>query len=168
MAVNVDIYKYLYNYTKDRLSEYGEEIGYSQELFLLSTETEENAVDLLKIRDFENRDFMAAAYITLLQRVPDDKAYAVWEDKFEEEKSEFQKKVIKTIINSNEFRIKGMRIKNNYTEAVSSNDSDAAAMAAPTLSPALANMRKGRLFKIYSKFPYGVRVRLRKIFGVDK
>ena len=60
--------------------------------------------DLLKVVHFENMEFVEAIYMGVFHRIIEDEAKLSWKQYENLQKKDFQKKVIKAIMNSLEYR----------------------------------------------------------------
>ncbi len=112
--MNKDIYSNIFELTKSNIESAGGEFSVSKEAFIeLSGIHPQNADVFLLSREENNRVFLEKAYIRLLKRLADTRAYENWGGRFNLPVCEFQRMVVYTILQSKEFSEKNVNVYNN-------------------------------------------------------
>ncbi len=104
-TVNDDaLARQLYRLAAGRMQAAGSEMPCSEEVFSLMTAASPDAVSYPAMRTLSNPDFLEAAYMLLLGRPVDEPSREVWQGSIPLPQTEFQTLVLKTIVQSAEYR----------------------------------------------------------------
>lgn len=103
----------LYNIVADNSEKYAYKIPFSYD-FLVHNITETETMDLLNYYDVENEDFLVYVFSKLLRRLPEKAVLDAWKNQYNLPKREFQQKVLDTVCNSDERKIKKTILKNDF------------------------------------------------------
>lgn len=109
----MDIYDKLYEETQHNLTAAGKEMEFTKDAFLKSTTIKSGMVNLLKLRSLDNQSFYQAAYVALFYRIPDASATSKWKNECHLDNEEFQKKLVHSLLNSEEYLSKKVKVYNN-------------------------------------------------------
>lgn len=118
-----DIYNKIYSVANENMKGL-RKIDLTKEAFSRWSNIEYDKIDMNYLYDTDNESFLEAAYLALLNRIVDPKAREFWELRFNDNKEEFQRDLINTIINSMEFKLNNVEVINNKynkDENISSN-----------------------------------------------
>lgn len=163
--MNKDIYSNIFELTKSNIEATGGTFSVSKEAFIeLSEIHPQNADIFLLSREADNRFFLEKAYIRLLKRLADARAYENWGGRFSLPAHEFQRLVVCTILQSEEFPLKNVNVCNNIYSPhnqYKGNLSD---------SKKLLSVKKAEIYlkiygilkKLYNKLPEETKNTLRK------
>lgn len=94
----------LYRLAAERMQNAGQEMPCSEEVFSVLTNAQPGAVSYRQIAHLNNADFLEAAYLMLLGRPLDDPSRESWKGSLVLPQQEFQIAVLKTILQSGEYR----------------------------------------------------------------
>lgn len=113
-----NIYSKLYDIIETNMQENGLTMSVGKDAYLKTMEIKPEDVNILDFIELDNEEFVQAAYISLLRRVPDKKALADWKIRSNDySKRDFQKTVINSLMKSDEFSFKETIVRNNiYSE----------------------------------------------------
>lgn len=158
------VYSKLYDIVAENMEQDQIEMEFTKEAYLFQALNVGNKVDLLKMIDMDNESFFETAYLCLLGRFPDEKAVESWRGKIKGlGKEEFQRILINTIMNSLEFKIKNVEVHNCIYGAEKFNYS--------ATNEHVVTKVKGKFYlfayKVYKRFPLGLRLVIRKMAGRD-
>ena len=120
MSSELIIYSKLYDIVETNMQENGLDMSFGKNAYLKTIELKPKDVNILNFIELCNEEFVQAAYISLLRRIPDKKAVEQWRMRDNDySKSDFQKAVINSLMRSEEFLFKGVIVHNNiYSENV--------------------------------------------------
>ena len=120
MSSDLNVYSKLYDIVETNMQENGLDMLFGKSVYLKTIELKPKDVDILNFIELCNEEFVQAAYIGLLRRIPDKKSIEQWRNRFNDySKRDFQKKVINSLMSSEEFIFKGVIVKNDiYSERV--------------------------------------------------
>lgn len=144
-----NIYSKLYDIIETNMQENGLTMSVGKGAYLKTMEIKPEDVNILNFIELDNEEFVQAAYIGLLRRVPDKKAIEDWKIRSNDySKRDFQKTVINSLMKSDEFSFKGTIVRNNiYSEnAIQQQIVVSGADAMP-------NLYVMKLTKLYNKMP---------------
>lgn len=163
--MNKEIYSAIYDITEKNIKDAGSEFSVSKEAFAELCGIHPQNVDVFILsREESNRIFMEKAYIRLLKRLADARAYENWGGRFNLPPSEFQRLLISTIITSAEFSGKNV---NAYNNIYSLHNQYKGRLSE---SKKMMSVRKSELYfktygmlkKIYNKLPENIKKILKK------
>ncbi len=120
MSSDLNVYSKLYDIVETNMRENGLDMSFGKNAYLKTIELKPKDVDILNFIELCNEEFIQAAYIGLLRRIPDKKAVEQWRMRSNElSERDFQKAVINSLMKSEEFLFKGVIVHNNiYSENV--------------------------------------------------
>ncbi|MBC2455744.1 class I SAM-dependent methyltransferase [Clostridium beijerinckii] len=123
-----DIYNKIYSVTNENMKGL-RKIDLTKEAFSRWSNIEYDKIDMNYLYDTDNESFLEAAYLALLNRTVDFKAREFWKLRFNDNKEEFQRELLNTIINSMEFKLNNVEVINNKynynkDENISSNSTE--------------------------------------------
>ncbi len=156
------VYDKIHEITRENLQAAGQDFSFSKNAFFYLTQCPTDQADLLSLEQYDKDDFVQAAYLALLQRPVDERAYAAYQEKMKRmTDAEFRALVVQTLITSREFHLVNVEVHNNiYTQEAASS---AAAPAAAAATPVPA-----RLMRIYRKLPTGMKRLAKKMAGIQE
>jgi len=151
--MNTNIYSDIFDITSKNMEAAGMNFTVSKEAFLEMCRAHPVNADVYELsKEKDNKIFLEKAYITMLKRYADERAFASMEEKMNLPSEEFQRNLVLTIISSPEFANKNVDIYNNIYSSHNSYHT---------------NLLKIRIYyslkKIYDKFPEGVKKVLRRL-----
>lgn len=111
--MDTKLYESMYDIVAENMRSKDQEMPFSKEVFLFKTNQEDYEFDVLKAMKFDNQDFLNTIYLCCLYRLPDPIAYKRWESEFYLKSEVFKEKLLYTISNAMEFKIKNIELKNN-------------------------------------------------------
>ncbi|MBP0963768.1 MAG: hypothetical protein J5999_00560 [Oscillospiraceae bacterium] len=161
-----NIYSALYDITQENIREAGGEFSVSKEAFAELSTIHPQAANIFHIsRTNSNKLFLEKAYIHLLKRFADESAYRNWEGRFSLFPCQFQRLLTMTLITSDEFSNKNVKVYDNFYSIHNQYGGD------PSNSKKAVEVKKSeiklhinnRLRKIYNRLPEAVKKVLRKI-----
>lgn len=156
-----DVYEKIYDIVENNILDQGGDFTYTKAAFLFEANRECNELDFLKLLKLNNQEFFEAAYLGMLGRLPDDGAYKSWDHHIKNMASQaFQERLTKSILSSNEFKLKGIVIK-NCIYALNSVDNNIHGSVNSKI--AIYSI----LHKVYKKLPLKIRLIIRRILGKD-
>ena len=148
----MEVYKSIYKKTL----EYAGKLSFSEPVFLCAIGHEADRVDMARWKYFEDRDFVMAAYLQLLQRMPNEKDIEHWLDV-----RNYKKALIHYIICTKEFMGKNIQVVNCPFPM------DSRALRFRKRMACFPQSLHGRyLFRLYKKFPIGIRLKIREMMRV--
>lgn len=149
MSSSLKIYSDLYDLVESNMQNSGLDMFFTKGAYMMTIELEPKEVDILKMIELNNEEFVQAAYVGLLRRVPDEKAVQQWGLKSNNcSKRKFQRMVINSLMKSDEFLYKGIIVRNNiYSENILQQQ---IVLSETNDSP---NLYMIKLYKIYHKLP---------------
>lgn len=108
-------YEVLYDIVSQRLQEHGEEMLYRKEVYLFSLNNEPGICDGEKLSSLSNNaDFFQGAFISLLNRLPDEGVTKAWSSSIQSKKPQvFRAELMDTLLSSPEAVIKSSEFINN-------------------------------------------------------
>lgn len=107
-----EIYGQLYKIVEQNMNASGEQMAFSEQIFLGSVGEKKGIADILHFWDSDKQTFLANMYLQLFRRFPEDYAYERW-NKDQREDKEVKKSIVQALVSSEEFRVKQALIKNN-------------------------------------------------------
>ncbi|MCQ2490155.1 MAG: hypothetical protein MJ079_01015 [Ruminococcus sp.] len=159
-----DVYSAVYDIVDENMKKSGGKLGISKELVLSTTRIKPGKVDILKLsRERNNETFVRKAYIFMLNRQIDDTALKAWKAQFKLPPEEFQRNVVGTIKQSEEFFQNQVRMYNNIYSENNSFGGKFADIGRTAGIPVSERMRK-----IYGKMPPFMKKTAKKILGVGR
>lgn len=165
------VYGALYDIVEQRLHEYDKAMPSSKNVFLYAVDKEPGVLDGTQIREMKNDMFMEAAYMGLLNRLPDESAKKSWECNMQLEPEIFRTQLLDTLIFSQEAIVKGACFRNNQVVPVKQRELMAfqAFVTTRDIAAETDNKKdfKDHLYDIYLKLPLSMRMFLRKILRRD-
>ncbi len=108
-----EMYNKLYSIVKENYKKNGMDMLYTQEAFLQICNTNSEIIDISKLSKLDKMSFFEAAFILLLERFPDEGAYEAWKKNLYMDDYVFKKRLINSVINSEEFKRKNVKISHN-------------------------------------------------------
>ena len=153
------VYAAIYDQVAHTLAASGQQLPYTKEAFLHTTEDDPDSVDILELsRQKDNAQFLKEAYSRILKRTIDESALQAWESSLVLPPEEFQAMVVHTIVSSEEFHAARVRIYNNIYPLHT-----AFTGAPPAGSPVTM---PEKLMRLYRKMPAPMKKAARKMMGV--
>ena len=114
-----DIYGKLYDISRLNMDRAGREMPLRKDVFIFFTQNKSGEMDLSLTENMDNESFLQAASLGMLLRIPDEKLYDNWSDKFGLPRFEFRKQVMRTFTGAQEFKNKGVIVYNNiYSDEI--------------------------------------------------
>lgn len=169
------IYESIYDLVEEKMKANDQTMPCSKEAFLFSAEMEPGVCDGQKMIDMENETFFEAAFMGMLNRLPDASAIQGWEAKLKTSSPDvFREALLSSIIFSPEAVLIGSQLRNNrviiprlreiniLNEYIVEHDKDSAALMQVKKSEPKVGL-KDKLYKIYLKLPLSLRVLVHKI-----
>ena len=111
-----EVYRDLYKIVNDNMKTSGNSIEFKEGTFLTTVGERSYVADLLRWQECDSETFLENGYYQLLERMPDGLALARWKAESKMRQQDKQKKMLVSIINSQEFMLKNTYIKNNVYE----------------------------------------------------
>lgn len=113
MQVKEGCYEAIYRIAARNYKKGGKRFSFRAKDFQFMLDHGTGEVDLSEWKEYDNRTFFKACYCGLLLRFPDEKAWQRWNGKIRRlRKAPFQKRLLRVILSSEEFRTKGVVCKN--------------------------------------------------------
>ena len=142
----------------------GKKLHTTKELTLCAVSAKPGTVDIMKLsRERNNDTFVKKAYIFMLNRQIDGTALRVWKTHYKLPPEEFQRRVIASIKESDEFFKNQVKMYNNiYSE----NTSFGGSLAGIGRSAGITVPE--RMMKIYRKMPLFMRNAAKKVLGIRR
>lgn len=161
------IYSDIFDITKGNMNAAGMDFTISKEAYLKMSESHPVNADIYELsKEKNNRTFIEKAYVTLLKRYADERAFSSWERKINLPSEEFQQLCVPTIMNSPEFAGKNVDVYNNIYSPHNAYHGDLI-RCNKFLKMSKNADRKMKIYyslkKIYDKFPEGIKKILRKL-----
>lgn len=164
------VYENLYDIVEQRLKEYDGKMLCRKDVYLFSLDNEPGICDGEKLSTLEaNEDFFQGAFLSLLNRLPDEAVTKDWESNIKSKKSKvFQAELMNTLLSSPEAFIKSSALINNtimsprmrpqpvLEQLIRTTDPVQPEAGESQPEPARPGV-KDRLYKVYQKFPAPVR-----------
>ena len=110
------VYENLYDIVEQRLKEYDGKMLCRKDVYLFSLDNEPGICDGEKLSTLEaNEDFFQGAFLSLLNRLPDEAVTKDWESNIKSKKSKvFQAELMNTLLSSPEAFIKSSALINDH------------------------------------------------------
>lgn len=164
------VYENLYDIVEQRLKEYDGKMLCRKDVYLFSLDNEPGICDGEKLSTLAaNEDFFQGAFLSLLNRLPDEAVTKDWESNIKSKKSKvFQAKLMNTLLASPEAFIKSSALINDtimsprmrpqpvLEQLIRTTDPVQPEAGESQPEPARLGV-KDRLYKVYQKFPAPVR-----------
>lgn len=153
-----NVYENVYERAKAYMMDEKVEIPFSKTVFLKSLGFIANEVDMKDWNMLGEVDFIFISYLQLLGRFPLESDVNYWISI-----SDFRRRLIDTIINSFEFQLRGITIKNNpYPQNKRKN-----LIRNRLFGETKEELRSKWYFKIFTRLPNGMKKILRNIVGLN-
>lgn len=149
------VYAALYDVVNRNMATAGKTFVPTKNSFLLSTELEPQKTNLELLKDVNKEEIVQTAYVTVLRRFPDEGAIQYWKQPYIYQREDYNKIVIKSVVNSIERTMKGIDLYN--AEAVNIDISRFGRLK-EKLFPIL-----NLLYKIYRLLPASIRKIIKKV-----
>lgn len=161
---DMDVYSALFDITTQHMEEAEKSFHLPKEAFLFMAEDLPQGADIFKIsRENDNFIFLEKAYLACLKRICDKDAFQNWQKRFSLPKHEFQRALIVSLLNSEEYNGKHIRAWNNiYSQKNIFGGNLTKAQRSGGLNV------PEKLLKFYRKQPKLLRKLERKVLGMDK
>ena len=161
---DMDIYSSLYDIVDENMTNAGQKLQTSKELVMSLAASKPGSVDILKLsRERNNDTFVKKAFIFMLNRQIDGTALRVWKTHYKLPPEEFQRRVIASIKESDEFFKNQVKMYNNiYSE----NTSFGGSLAGIGRSAGITVPE--RMMKIYRKMPLFMRNAAKIVLGIRR
>lgn len=161
-------YADLYDIVEQRLQEHNIPMVSTKEAFCYSVQMEPGICDGRHMETMENPAFLEAAFLGLLNRLPDESANTEWKHHMKQEPEKFRQELLNDVIPSTEAILKGSSFRNNQIVETRQRDLfkiDLSFAATMDGNPTSSSRQRiiDQLYKIYLKLPGRLRLFLRKI-----
>lgn len=107
-----EVYSQLYKIVEQNMNASGEQMAFSEQIFLDSVGEKKGVADILHLWNSDRQIFLTNMYLQLFRRFPENYAYERW-DKDQREEKEVKKSIVQALVSSEEFCVKQALIKNN-------------------------------------------------------
>ena len=161
---DIDIYSAVFDAAEENMQKTGKSLGFSKDIVLTAASAEPNTADMLDLsRERRNDAFLKKAYVALLGRQVDDASLKAWQTQYKLPSEDFQRLVVSSIKNSEDFRSSHVKLYNNiYSE----NNSYCGVLSAVGRSGGIP--LRERLVKVYRKMPAPVKNTIKAVMGAKK
>lgn len=147
-----DIYSGLFEIVSENQKRVGKEMEFQKQTFLSTVGEEAQITDLSKWRDCDIDSFLENAYFQLLERMPDRGARNRWKNRAPKKKLDYQRAILISVLNSQEFMMKSTCFKNNIYGNIQ--------------QTRLRIRIKNNLFRLGRKLPKSIKQAIKKICGI--
>ncbi len=162
---DLDLYSAVFDITTQNMEEAGEEFHLPKEAFLFMAEDSPWKADIFQIsKERENEVFLEKAYLACLKRFCDEGAFLNWQKKFSLPKQEFQRQLMISLINSEEYSRNYVKV---YNHIYSQKNIFGGSLNRVQQASGGLNVPE-RLLRVYRKQPKFLRKLERRILGMDK
>lgn len=168
---SLEVYQNLYRITEKNMKKNEKKIDFTEATFLHGTKGRRGVADMLELAKLDNPSFIQSCYVSFFYRIPDEGAAKRWEREYGMNNADFQKKVVKSLTNSQEFLDKKVVLKNNiYSENHMVNyqievKTDNAVGTNQEINQGV-NLGINRLYGYYKKLPKPIKTIIRRIAGL--
>ncbi len=149
------VYSELFHIVKVNMEAAGQEMIPLEEAFLTTVGIAPDTADVLQLRRLNKKGLVQASFASILRRFPDEGAIADWAKKEDMPCEEYRIKLITTLVNSAEYKQKGIRVCNNIYSSAQKQPVQV------VVQTGYAGM--DRLVKIYSRMPKWMKKLAKKI-----
>lgn len=111
--LNTKLYAGIYDTVAENLRNAGMEMSYLRTTFLSDVGTQPEMVSVARLMPLPNEDFAQAAYVAVMQRLPDEKTAAFWAGKYDMSQPEFQEEMLRSLAHSSVVAINHIRLTEN-------------------------------------------------------
>lgn len=161
-------YQTLYRIAEENMKRSGKSMDFTENAFLQGVRNKRGEADLLELVNLDNPSFIQSCYVSFFYRIPDEGAAKRWEREYGLSNQEFQKKVVKSLTNSQEFLDKKVVLKNNiYSDNHTVNYIVNCNITVQDNTNMLeTNQAMNRLYGYYKKLPKFLKTIIRRIAGL--
>lgn len=153
------IYEKIFDITNENLKLSGNEMPFTKEAFLYSTESQLGYVNIFDLLLYNKRTFLQCLYIALFYRTPEKMARENWGKLDHLNDFEFQQKAIQSLMASEEYIRNGVIIYNNpYTEPKIQ-------IGRESIEAVQMNPYIKKLYNYYKKMPILIKKVIRRVVG---
>ena len=179
---SLEIYQNLYRITEKNMEKNQMKMDFTEDAFLHGTKGKRGEADMLELAKLDNPSFIQSCYVSFFYRIPDEGAAKRWEREYGMNRVDFQKKVVKSLTNSQEFLDKKVVLKNNIysdkhivnyqiqvaelKENTSNKEEDVSKVNMIETSIMETNLGINRLYGYYKKLPKPMKTVIRRIAGL--
>ncbi|MBO5283043.1 MAG: hypothetical protein J6B43_07975 [Lachnospiraceae bacterium] len=111
--MNQEVYSRLYDVVQANMDTAGGKFPYEKETFLCDVGAHPQEIDISGYLKLSNPAFMQAVHVAALKRLPEERIVTFWEQRYGEEREQFQEEVLRSIANSSVVAINQIRIIHN-------------------------------------------------------
>lgn len=115
------VYSDLYNIVKENMENAGKKMEFKEQTFLSTIGEESQVANILRWEHCDLDSFLENAFFQLLERMPDKVARSRWSEKTHKRDGEKKRKILISILNSQEYMMKNTYYKNNIYGNIESN-----------------------------------------------
>jgi|GEM_PF-4940166 len=94
------VYEEIYDIVAENLKQADRVFEYGKETFLCDVGTHPQEVDVSRLLNLPNPEFMEAAHVAVLKRLPDERRVTFWSSRYHLPEDEFREAVLKSLANS--------------------------------------------------------------------
>ena len=141
----IEVYRKLFDVAADNMESAGLEMEIDRDAFLAVVHMHPHKADMLRLSNLSKRGFVQAAFASMLHRYPEEGSVRAWKDKEDMEDLSFRRKLIETLRNSEEGKMKQVSIQHNIY-------SDGETEKVQTMV-VTGYGKLDRLYEIYGKMP---------------
>lgn len=107
------MYEKLYEVVAANYKMAGMECKYLKSTYLCDVGKHPQVIDVSEYLHLSNEEFAQAIFVAAFKRLPEGKECSTWEEKYDENKDDFQKDILKQVVNSSVVAINKIRFINN-------------------------------------------------------
>ena len=165
----VEIYSKIFDIVEtNMINSCGKGFEYTKDAFIATVTSDVGEADIFRLSKLDNISFIQASYASFLFRTADEGALKKWRTRAEQEPNNIKEALVKSVLRSEEFAMKGALVKNNI---YSSADFLSPKISIPTAKSSELNGNTdkaiNKLYRIYKKLPRPIRNIIRKFAGLQ-
>ena len=161
---DADIYSALFDTAEDNMKKAGKDLGFTKDIVLTAALSEPCTANMLTLsRERDNDAFLKKAYVAMLGRQVDEPSLKAWQTQYKLPPEDFQRMVVGSIKNSDDFRSSNVRL---YSNIYSENNCYGGNISGIGRSGGIP--LRERLVKVYRKLPAPVKSVIKTVMGAKR